>query len=412
MAKHTPTDNTRKPTKNNKAPKKQLKLKKNTRGEATQYITRSKAIRRLGLSLKEFRRVCILKGIYPREPNKKIEGAHRTYYHRKDITYLSHDDMITSIRKQKNIQKKINKATKEKNNIKVKNLKKMKPEIVLTKVVRERYPTFEDALRDLEDPLNLINTFSTLPAHRTFKVPPAVAREAENIKRYFNNYVIKTHSLRKVFVSIKGIYYECEISGNRILWLEPFKLPQTLPYNVDYKVMMTFLEFYITMLKFTLFKLYRNINVQYPPNLNLDASTDAFSFSHVVNDSLKKPEDGLEEKYQVSEEFQNEEIVKKIMGKGQAEKKQLFEGLTFFVSNEVFREPFEFMILAFGGRVLFSEENFESEEYKDKSITHVITERSTKEANNRYDPITQRLHPTAVDLRQHQRHQAHAGRRL
>ena len=63
--------------------------------------------------------------------------------------------------------------------------------------------------------------------------------------------------------------------------------------------------------------------------------------------------------------------------------KQLFHGLTFFLSTEVFREPFEFMIIAMGGQVIYDEDNFESDAYKTKSITHVITERNTKEAQSR-----------------------------
>ena len=58
------------------------KLKKGKKGESTQYLTRSKAIRKLQVSLKDFRRLSILKGVYPREPKRKFEGTNTRKYQR------------------------------------------------------------------------------------------------------------------------------------------------------------------------------------------------------------------------------------------------------------------------------------------------------------------------------------------
>lgn len=40
---------------------------------------------------------------------------------------------------------------------------------------------------------------------------------------------------------------------------------QVLPVEVDYRVMLTFLEFYQTLLQFVNFKLYNTLGVRYPP---------------------------------------------------------------------------------------------------------------------------------------------------
>ena len=77
------------------------KLKKGTNAASSVYIGRTKAVKKLQVTLRDFRRLCILKGIYPRDPkSKKMLDPHQTYYHFKDIQYLMHEPLMRKFREQ------------------------------------------------------------------------------------------------------------------------------------------------------------------------------------------------------------------------------------------------------------------------------------------------------------------------
>lgn len=146
------------------------KIAKGKKGERSQYLTRSKAIRKLQLSLKDFRRLCILKGVYPREPKKKFEGTNKTYYHIKDIKILQHDKLLDKFRELKAHAKKYKKLISKKENKLAEQHLKNAPKYSLSHIIKERYPTFMDALRDLDDALCLISLFANLPQHHTLEI--------------------------------------------------------------------------------------------------------------------------------------------------------------------------------------------------------------------------------------------------
>lgn len=93
------------------------------------------------------------------------------------------------------------------------------PEINIDHIVKERYPTFVDALRDLDDCLTLCFLFSTFPSLK--KVPPDQSLLCRRLTVEFMHAVIAAKALRKVFVSVKGYYYQAELEGQTITWIVP-----------------------------------------------------------------------------------------------------------------------------------------------------------------------------------------------
>ena len=93
-----------------------------------------------------FRRLCILKGIYPQEPNRKRtlnkgSTAPRTYYYVKDIAFLAHESLIDKYREFKVFIKRLKKAIGREEDHTVCHLLNNKPNYTLDHIIRERLAT-------------------------------------------------------------------------------------------------------------------------------------------------------------------------------------------------------------------------------------------------------------------------------
>ncbi|KAL1440420.1 hypothetical protein MTO96_009461 [Rhipicephalus appendiculatus] len=177
--------------------------KKGTSGAATHYISRRRACRKLQLSLKDFRRLCILKGIYPKFRDFKI--------------------FIRRLRK----------AIGKNERDTAEHIRSNEPVYRVDHIVKERYPTFVDALRDIDDALSMCYLFSSFPKGKVVK--PHLVHLCRRVIVEFMHYVIETRALRKVFVSIKGFYYQAEIMGQTITWIVPHNFSFRQPVDVDFK---------------------------------------------------------------------------------------------------------------------------------------------------------------------------------
>ncbi|KAJ1324413.1 pescadillo [Microdochium nivale] len=424
--------------------------KKGTSGNAKNYITRTQAVKKLQLSLPDFRKLCIWKGIFPREPRNrqkasKSSTASTTFYYTKDIQYLLHEPLLQKFRDQKVLEKKISRALGRGDVTDAARLERNaarpektgKPRYTLDHVIRERYPTFVDAVRDLDDCLSMLFLFANLPS--TAAVPAKMVAKCERLCLEFQHYIIVSHSLQKSFLSIKGIYYQASIQGEDVLWLVPYKFNQRVVGDIDFRIMGTFVEFYMTLLKFINFRLYTAAGLKYPPVFdqakddlagelgaftlegnraamegeeapkqitNGDSTTSAGpdpKTQAAVNkllSQMRQEEDGTEAQTKESAVADDQatdtidkfepaapggDILPQPSSNGN-DTGSLFANCTFYLSRETPRQPIEFILRAFGCKrigwdAVLGEGAYTTNEL-DPSITHHIVDRPVLQATN------------------------------
>ena len=202
----------------------------------------------------------------------------------KDINFLAHEPLLDKFRALRAYERKIKKAKAKKAFHAVDRLEERKPRYGLDHLVKERYPSFGDALRDFDDPLTLTHLFAMLPADKRHGIPAELVTRSRALALEFQAWVTKTHALRKAFISVKGIYYQALVHGQEVTWLTPHALHQTLPEDVDYRVMLTFLEFYLAMMGFVNYKLYHDRGLRYPPQLDTRLEDNAAGIVAVIHD--------------------------------------------------------------------------------------------------------------------------------
>lgn len=329
----------------------------------------------------------------------------KTYYYLKDIQFLSHEPIIKKLRSFKVFMRKVKKATDKKDFAHVRWLRDHRPKYKVDHIVKERYPTFIDAIRDLDDTLCMCFLFATFPSNQGYI---RLVSLCHRLTIEFMHYIIESRSLRKVFISIKGYYYQAEIQGQTVTWVVPHRLPYQLATGVDVKIMSTFTEFYSTMLGFVNYKLFSLANLQYPPKVShmsglMGDKSDIAAFATddevameqlgALNQSLNRVvemnplEDPAIDEFPMSD---NPEVIEK-MKKEQAKLKdlqKLFEGLKFFIGREVPRDQIVFVIRSFGGEVSWDKMTNIGATYgeDDPGITHQIIDRPKipKQLTSRY----------------------------
>jgi len=205
--------------------------------------------------------------VYPRQPKKAPKNKKgQVFYHIKDVKALAHEPLLDKFREFRAFMKKVRRSANRHEKDEARRKEPLAPKYTLHHLVRERYPRFADALGDLDDALCLVHLFACLPSDG--KIKSGITRKAQQLAASWGAYCSVTGSVTKSFISVKGVYLEADImtSGQAVpvRWVTPHNFTQHIPEGVDFRVMLTFFEFYETLLGFVLFKLYGEMGVRYP----------------------------------------------------------------------------------------------------------------------------------------------------
>ncbi|SBT34931.1 pescadillo homolog, putative (PES) [Plasmodium ovale wallikeri] len=247
----------------------QKKRKKKKEGK---YLSKRNILKKLFLKERDFQKLCIFKGIYPKDFKEiplKYRGKfckNKVYYTDNDLKKLSHEKIIQDFRKIKLTLKKFKKYKLTlKDEEKCKHIIKKFPTYKLDHIIKERFPIFSYAIEQLSDALTTIISYSFLPTNDNCGIKNNYIKNCITLKDYFHYYIYKTKKLKKGYITVKGYFLQAEILQKKVTWLIPHIFTPYIDKSIDFNLISTFVEYYICLLKFVLFKLYKMDDLIYPP---------------------------------------------------------------------------------------------------------------------------------------------------
>lgn len=341
------------------------------------YLTRMQATRLLQLDSIHFRRLCILKGIYPRaleRSKQKQSGNEKQYYLSKEIKWLVRDHLSEKMMAYRAWEKKVRRmeAMGKHEELKLLQSPKVKPQHNLVATIKERYPYFIDAVKDIDDAMSMITLYAFLSpeikSNTTVETHHALTsglhEHARTICNEWTQYVKDAKVLSKGFISIKGYYFEAIIRNERVRWLCPHEYAHKFPSGIQQYVMLSFLEFYVELMKFILVKLNAELKQQQEEEEKHEmegATTNAEDFA--------VPAVALEvDETPAARTKAAETVSKQVLMQIELQKvRKVFEGLFFYISREVPAKHVSLVIECGGGRVVT--------EYAPSRITHIVIDR-------------------------------------
>jgi pescadillo protein len=81
-------------------------------------------------------------------------------------------------------------------------------------------------VRDIDDALCMTFLFATLPCDG--RLPKEIIENCSRLVAEWQLYVMHSMAMRKVFLSIKGVYFQAEVMDQTVNWLTPYQFTQNV----------------------------------------------------------------------------------------------------------------------------------------------------------------------------------------
>ncbi|EAY18218.1 Pescadillo N-terminus family protein [Trichomonas vaginalis G3] len=345
-----------------------LPFQKGKEGKSSNLVKEDEAIERVALDPKDMGRMAILRGVYPKV-SPKDKNSPWAYFHKKDLQMINSDPMAWFIRDHANWLKHHEKRYNRKELDQT-----PEPVAPYDQLIRSRYPTFADAIKDLDDALTTVALFAQMSGSDI--LDSARVLKCRHLLAEFHYYVSHKHLLTKGFISKRGFHFEAQIEGLPVVWLIPHQFTLSKDPDVDYTVLLNFLELYENLLSFVNLRLFKLIGLKYPPEYDQKKWDSGFYIDAIIDNNEQPVVESVAEA--PADAKVDMDKVAGIFAKAAAETVEndeekadsgVFGNYVFTIGRETPRDALALIIRSLGGRIIWDESS------KDTSITHTITDR-------------------------------------
>ena len=362
------------------------KSKKGTKANREKYVREDKLTEKIALDPEQIRYVAIQLGVTPQEV-PHMENSPFAAFHKKDVGMINNHPMAWYLREQQAfLKRKKHKAHRQEQ------FAAKPPEAPWDQTLRARFPSFADAVHELDDALTTIALFAQMSGDSI--IPSERILHCRRVLTEFHYYVSRNRLVSKAFISVRGFYFQANIEGQDVTWLVPHPFPVPKDEDVDYKVLLAFLDLYEHLLEFVNAHLFIRLGLKYPPEYDSDKWDDGYYIDAIIDHSPKDEDESnslpalpttseepsaatalLQEllssgNYASTEQANQENDIPSVTDQG------LFSNFKFTISHELHPDIISFVIHCLGGAVEWNDD-----ENPDPTITHTITDRSFSEGN-------------------------------